>query len=229
LLLENATLQVAFYADLVTLADPTSRFSFLTYLKSKGRLIAFGILENNYITRTEYNHYCRWVAGQLDNLYFDHKIEAVYYDDLLECYQLQALETMTGKRFSYYARKLVLGIGSVPYIPFAAGKYEDGCLFHSGDYLYHRESLFQKKSVTIIGSGQSAAEIMDDLLPHCRQFTGGYIGLPVPPGFIRWIIPGLPWKCPHPCTWTIFITCRPGKKKSFYKGRTRCIRGSIIN
>lgn len=173
LLLDHATLQVTFYADLVTLADPTSRFSFLSYLKFKGRLIAFGILENNYITRKEYNDYCRWVVKQLDNLYFGHKVEAVYYDDLRECYKLHVQETMTGRQSFYYARRLVLGIGSVPFIPATARKFKGEYLFHSCDYLYHRDSLFQKESVTLIGSGQSAAEIMDDLLPHCREFTGG--------------------------------------------------------
>ena len=33
MLLDDATLQVPFLADLVTMADPTSRWSFLNYLK----------------------------------------------------------------------------------------------------------------------------------------------------------------------------------------------------
>lgn len=122
MLLDRATLQVVFYADLVTLADPTSRFSFLNYLKSKGRLIPFGILENNYITRKEYNHYCRWVVKQLDNLHFGNTVEAVYYDNRRKCYELRVSETATGKQSVFYAQKLVLGIGTLPYIPLAARK-----------------------------------------------------------------------------------------------------------
>lgn len=41
LLFDRATLQVPFLADLVTMADPTSRFSFLAWLKETGKLYPF--------------------------------------------------------------------------------------------------------------------------------------------------------------------------------------------
>ena len=66
MMLEPAHLQVPFMADLVTLADPTSPYSFLNFLKQTGRLYRFYIRENFYPLRTEYNQYCQWVAGQLD-------------------------------------------------------------------------------------------------------------------------------------------------------------------
>lgn len=61
--LEGAHLQTPFMSDLVTMADPTSPYSFLNYLKEKGRLYSFYIRENFYPLRTEYNDYCRWAAG----------------------------------------------------------------------------------------------------------------------------------------------------------------------
>ncbi len=48
MMLDFATLQVPFMADLVTLADPTSPYSFLNYLKEKGRLYSFYIRERFY-------------------------------------------------------------------------------------------------------------------------------------------------------------------------------------
>ncbi len=60
LLIPGATIQVPFLADLVTLADPTSRFSFLNYLKQTGRLYRFYIRENFYPLRAELE------AGGLD-------------------------------------------------------------------------------------------------------------------------------------------------------------------
>lgn len=60
--LEGAHLQTPFMSDLVTLADPTSPYSFLQYLKENGRLYSFYIRENFYPLRTEYNDYCRWAA-----------------------------------------------------------------------------------------------------------------------------------------------------------------------
>ena len=41
MLIEDATMQVSFLKDLVTLRNPTSRFSFLNYLKQRGRLEDF--------------------------------------------------------------------------------------------------------------------------------------------------------------------------------------------
>ncbi|MBW8703235.1 L-lysine N6-monooxygenase [Streptomyces sp. MBT84] len=46
--LDGAHLQTPFMSDLVTLADPTSPYSFLNYLKEQGRLYAFYIRENFY-------------------------------------------------------------------------------------------------------------------------------------------------------------------------------------
>ena len=64
MLLDGAPLQTPFMSDLVTLADPTSPYSFLNYLKESGRLYSFYIRENFYPLRAEYDDYCRWAAGQ---------------------------------------------------------------------------------------------------------------------------------------------------------------------
>lgn len=173
MMLGNATLQVAFYADLVTLADPTSRFSFLAYLKDKRRLIQFGILENNYITRREYVDYCRWAASQLENLYFAHRVDAIYYDNELCCYRLSVRQVKTKERKTFYAKKAVIGVGTMPHTPNCARDVDSDLVFHSGEYLYHKRDVLQKRSVTIVGSGQSAAEIFDDLLNYESRFTSG--------------------------------------------------------
>ena len=65
LLVEGTTTQVPFLADLVTLADPTSRHSFLEYLRAHDRLYRFYLRERFHLPRREYDHYCRWVAGRL--------------------------------------------------------------------------------------------------------------------------------------------------------------------
>jgi len=62
MVLDEATLQVPFMADLVTMADPTSRFSYLNFLKHVGRLYPFYIRESFYPLRSEFVEYGRWVA-----------------------------------------------------------------------------------------------------------------------------------------------------------------------
>jgi lysine N6-hydroxylase len=163
MLLENSTLQTPFMSDLVTLADPTSPFSFLNFLKDSGRLYSFYIRENFYPLRSEYNDYCRWAAGKLDNLRFGHQVTSVEHDEADGLYAVHAIVLSTGERTVHRARRLVLGTGTPPYIPEPCRGLE-GDLIHNSRYLDSKSSLQDKRSITIVGSGQSAAEIYYDLL-----------------------------------------------------------------
>ncbi|MCZ7423177.1 SidA/IucD/PvdA family monooxygenase [Verrucosispora sp. WMMA2121] len=161
MLLESSRLQTPFLADLVTLADPTSPFSFLSYLKEIGRLYPFYIRENFFPLRVEYDAYCRWAAAKLPNLRFGHQVTAVEYDPADDHYVVTA--TVDGAVVTHRARHLVLGTGTPPHLPAAcAGLTSDAV--HNSRYLAHRDALRAKRSITIVGSGQSAAEIYHDLL-----------------------------------------------------------------
>nr|WP_254070120.1 SidA/IucD/PvdA family monooxygenase [Pimelobacter simplex] len=80
MLLDDATLQVPFLADLVTMADPTSRWSFLSYLKETGNLYPFYIRESFYPLRREYDDYCRWAADRLDGVRCGEQVTGVEHD-----------------------------------------------------------------------------------------------------------------------------------------------------
>jgi lysine N6-hydroxylase len=167
MMLEPAHLQVPFMADLVTLADPTSPYSFLNFLKQTGRLYRFYIRENFYPLRAEYNQYCQWVAGQLPSVRFGTAVLDVTYD--AGVYRL-AVSGPDGPEV-LLARRLVLGTGTSPYVPeAAAGIVADaaagrgGVVLHNADYLARKAELQQQRSITILGSGQSAAEIYYELL-----------------------------------------------------------------
>ncbi|MFF1702112.1 lysine N(6)-hydroxylase/L-ornithine N(5)-oxygenase family protein [Streptomyces sp. NPDC058252] len=156
--LEGAHLQTPFLSDLVTLADPTSPYSFLNYLKDSGRLYAFYIRENFYPLRVEYDDYCRWAANRLGNVRFDTTVTDVTYDEGAEVY---VVRTEAGETFR--ARHLVLGTGTPPHIPEACAGL-GGDFIHNSRYMQHKEELQRKESITLVGSGQSAAEIYYDLL-----------------------------------------------------------------
>ncbi|MEU2423161.1 lysine N(6)-hydroxylase/L-ornithine N(5)-oxygenase family protein [Streptomyces sp. NPDC007851] len=156
--LDGAHLQTPFMSDLVTLADPTSPYSFLNYLKEKGRLYSFYIRENFYPLRVEYNDYCRWAAEKLTNVRFGTTVTEVRHDDADGVY---VVATAGGE--TYRARRLVLGTGTPPHLP-AACEGLGGDFVHNSRYLGHREALQAKESITLVGSGQSAAEIYLDLL-----------------------------------------------------------------
>ncbi|MFE9171635.1 lysine N(6)-hydroxylase/L-ornithine N(5)-oxygenase family protein [Streptomyces kebangsaanensis] len=156
--LDGAHLQTPFLSDLVTLADPTSPYSFLNYLKEKGRLYSFYIRENFYPLRVEYDDYCRWAAARLSSVRFGTTVIEVTYDETDELY---AVRTHTGA--TYRARVLVLGTGTPPHVPDAC-RGLGGDFVHSSRYREHRARLQRKESITLVGSGQSAAEIYHDLL-----------------------------------------------------------------
>ncbi|MGW5100330.1 lysine N(6)-hydroxylase/L-ornithine N(5)-oxygenase family protein [Streptomyces sp. NPDC004100] len=154
--LDGAHLQTPFMSDLVTLADPTSPYSFLNYLKEKGRLYSFYIRENFYPLRVEYDDYCRWAANKLTSVRFNTTVTEVRHED-----GVYAVHTDAGD--TYRAKHLVLGTGTPPYIPEACQDL-GGDFLHNSRYLQYKAELQKKRSITLVGSGQSAAEIYYDLL-----------------------------------------------------------------
>ncbi|WP_181766426.1 lysine N(6)-hydroxylase/L-ornithine N(5)-oxygenase family protein [Streptomyces albidus (ex Kaewkla and Franco 2022)] len=163
MLLEDSTLQTPFMSDLVTLADPTSPFSFLNYLKEIGRLYSFYIRESFYPLRAEYNDYCRWAAAKLQSVRFSHRVTRVEFDESEQVYRVHADDRAGGTQRTYRGRKLVLGTGTPPHIPEPCRDL-GGDLIHNSRYLDSKPELQKKKSVAVVGSGQSAAEIYYDLL-----------------------------------------------------------------
>ncbi|MCS0637768.1 lysine N(6)-hydroxylase/L-ornithine N(5)-oxygenase family protein [Streptomyces sp. LP05-1] len=161
--LEGAHLQTPFLSDLVTLADPTSPYSFLNYLKESGRLYSFYIRENFYPLRTEYNDYCRWAAAKLSSVRFSTTVTSVEYEEARDGASEGVYVVRTAAGESFRARRLVLGTGTPPYIPEACQGL-GGDAIHNSRYLPAKEELQKKKSITLVGSGQSAAEIYYDLL-----------------------------------------------------------------
>lgn len=161
LMLEDATIQVPFLADLVSLADPTSPYSFLNHLKRTGRLYPFYIREDFNPLRAEYSAYCRWAGEQLDSLRWGREVVAVERDADEDAYVVTA-RTRNGTE-RHRARRLVLGVGTSPSVPEGVDPSR-GPVLHTSDYLSRREELLAQDSVTVLGSGQSAAEVYRDLL-----------------------------------------------------------------
>lgn len=172
-LIEGATLQVPFLADLVTLADPANRWSFLSYLRSRDRLYPFYFAERFHIQRAEYDAYCRWVSENLPGLHFGHQADAVRWNPERALFEIDYTQVdQEGEAEALgraYTRNLVLGIGTAPYIPEPLRPLAEAPtvpVVHSAEYLRNRERLLAAEHITVIGSGQSGAEIFLDLLRH---------------------------------------------------------------
>ena len=170
LLLPEARMQVPFYADLVTAEAPSSPYTYLSYLRATGGLYRHGILENLYPLRSEYLAYCRWVAGQLPGLLFGHRVIAVHYLKGERVYQLEVVDDGGAGAF-YCARHVVVGVGTPPLLPEGLRVPLSETLLHASDYLPHRSTLLRSKEIVVVGSGQSAAEVVFDLLQHTAPDT----------------------------------------------------------
>ncbi|SEL67654.1 lysine N6-hydroxylase [Aquimarina amphilecti] len=163
MMLQDTTLQIPFMADLVTLADPTNPFSFLNYIKEKGRIYSFYIRENFLLLRKEYNQYCQWAINKLSNIHFETEVLEVAYQEKESYYTIFSRCVKTNEQKVYKTKKLVLGTGTSPYIPMCCDSLKKEAI-HSSSYLPNKKQLQSKKSITVLGSGQSAAEVFYDLL-----------------------------------------------------------------
>ncbi|MEU6233199.1 SidA/IucD/PvdA family monooxygenase [Kitasatospora sp. NPDC047058] len=173
MLVDGARMQVPFLADLVSLVDPTNRWSFLNYLRDQDRLFPFYFAERFQLPRREYDHYCRWAAERLANCRFGTEVTALHWEG--DRYRAELTDTATGRSEQVHARNLALGVGTRPVLPGAfAGLAGHPRAFHSADYLERRAGLDGARDITVVGSGQSGAEVFLDLL---RRHAGDGVRL----------------------------------------------------
>nr|WP_156754409.1 SidA/IucD/PvdA family monooxygenase [Actinokineospora pegani] len=161
MMIEGATLQVPFLADLVSLVEPAHPLSFLSYLRDRDRLFPFYFAEKFHIPRAEYDDYCRWAAHRLP-CNFSRNVRTVRWSDRDELFELD----VDGERV--LARAVVLGVGTGAHVPEPLRGMDR--VTHSARYLESRDRLVAADDVTVIGSGQSGAEVFLDLL---RRRAGG--------------------------------------------------------
>ncbi|KHE72682.1 lysine 6-monooxygenase [Halobacillus sp. BBL2006] len=170
MLIEGTKMQVPFLADLVTMADPTNPYSFLNYISKNERMYQFYFLQRLDIPRREYNDYCQWVAGQLKSCQFGKRVTGVrHVKDHEEYFEVEVIDLSSNEKTAYRSRNLVMGTGSEPVMPKSFQGFPTDEVFHTADFLPNQERCRRAKSVTVVGSGQSAAETFRELLKEQRN------------------------------------------------------------
>jgi L-ornithine N5-oxygenase len=193
MLIPGSRAQVPFFKDLVTLRDPTSRFSYLKWLHDRGLLLSFVTARDITPYREELDAYFRWAAS--------HFSEVVRYGHRVVCLQpdlpnddgrvgyVRALirELGTGREFEVLARGVVLATGGAPRLPQCAEEAQGSRVFHSSRLLPSLEATFPDRSqpyhFVVVGAGQSAGDAACYLLsayPEC-QVTIGFRGFAMRP------------------------------------------------
>jgi L-ornithine N5-oxygenase len=170
MLIDGSTMQISFLKDLVTLRNPASRFTFVNYLNERGRLQDFINLKTFFPTREEYTDYLTWAASHF-NEQVQYGAEVMSVEPYFEDGRFVAMDVLSrdknGEVCRRRARNLVFGIGGIPQAPAAFDGLEDARVLHSAGYRGGIEKLLANRPgplrVAVVGGGQSAAEIFEDL------------------------------------------------------------------
>ncbi|GAB2609709.1 lysine N(6)-hydroxylase/L-ornithine N(5)-oxygenase family protein [Kribbella endophytica] len=163
MLIEDATMQVSFLKDLVTLRNPASDFTFLTYLHSKGRLVDFINHKTLFPLRVEFHDYLEWAAGKVaDVVRYDRDVvgvQPVELDGVVEAFDVTSASADGSVSEVHRTRNVILGVGLSPYLP-------DGISL--SDHVWHNRDLLNRvgeldgrrpRRFVVVGAGQSAAEV----------------------------------------------------------------------
>ena len=160
MLLEGATMQVNFLKDLVTLRDPTSRYSFISYLHAHGRLADFINHKTMFPTRLEFHDYLEWVAAAFSgSVRYGSEVVAVRPRDDRT---LEVVVRRDDELHTCLTRNLVIGAGLEPVLP--DGVRQGERVWHTEDLLPRLETLPPgPRRLVVVGAGQSAAEAVAHL------------------------------------------------------------------
>ncbi|WP_128379351.1 lysine N(6)-hydroxylase/L-ornithine N(5)-oxygenase family protein [Streptomyces cavernae] len=160
MLIDDATMQVSFLKDLVTLRNPASEFSFLCYLKDKGRLIDFINHKNFFPLRVEFHDYFEWAAAQVEDMVsYGHEVVGVA--PVVRGRDVEYLEVTVRSEEGlavHRARNLVIGTGLRPLMP--EGVERGDRIWHNSELLARVDGLegTSPSRFIVVGAGQSAAE-----------------------------------------------------------------------
>ncbi|CRK57260.1 Siderophore biosynthesis protein, monooxygenase [Alloactinosynnema sp. L-07] len=163
MLIDDATMQVSFLKDLVTLRNPVSEFSFLSYLHSRGRLIDFVNHKTLFPLRVEFHDYFEWCAAKVDDqVSYGQEVAAVNpvtIDGKVEYFDVVSRPTAGGDPRTVRARNLVLATGLRPNLP--DGVRASDRVWHNSTLMRDIDTLDRESAsrFVVIGAGQSAAEV----------------------------------------------------------------------
>jgi L-ornithine N5-oxygenase len=172
MLLPSAKMQVAFLKDLATFRNPTSTFSFVSYLYSRRRLAQFVNRHDFFPTRVEFHDYLDWAAARVAD-YVNYGVDVTGIrlpQDLgADHFEVEISDPGAGRSRTVRARHLVVSTGLVPTMP--PGIERGEWVWHSSELIGRFEAADRRRlrRVVVAGAGQSAAEItrfLYDALPE---------------------------------------------------------------
>jgi L-ornithine N5-oxygenase len=170
MLIDDATMQVSFLKDLATPRNPTSGFSFVSYLHDRGRLADFINQQSFFPSRLEFHDYLEWAAARFaDSTEYGQEVVDVHMVDradeggVLEVVARPSDAASDTPENRWQARNIVLATGRPPLFP--ENVPPSRRVWHSSALLDHLRELPTTSSLrfAVLGAGQSAAETVAHL------------------------------------------------------------------
>ncbi|WP_407702763.1 lysine N(6)-hydroxylase/L-ornithine N(5)-oxygenase family protein [Streptomyces xylophagus] len=187
MLIDDATMQVSFLKDLVTLRNPTSDYSFLCFLREQGRLIDFLNQKTLFPLRMEFHEYFEWAAERVSHL-VSYGSEVVAVDPVRgDDGEIAFFDVTTrdpagsgsgpgsgsspgsgrgsGTTVTRRARNISVAMGLEPHVP--PGLELGERVWHNSELIPRATGLAEAgapvRRAVVLGAGQSAAEAVDYL------------------------------------------------------------------
>lgn len=171
MLIDDATMQVSFLKDLVTLRNPTSDYSFLCFLHERGRLIDFLNQKTLFPLRMEFHEYFEWAAARVAHLVaYGSEVTGVVPvrdgDGHVACFDVTSRGAGgTGPAVTHRTRNVSVAAGLEPHVP--PGLELTDRVWHNSQLIPRAAELAAAggpvRRVVVLGAGQSAAEAVDYL------------------------------------------------------------------
>lgn len=176
MLIDDATMQVSFLKDLVTMRDPTSDFSFLCYLKERNRLVDFINYKTIFPLRAEFHAYFEWAAARVaTQVSYGTEVLSVRPVDIAgEVAWLEVITRDAGssaRPVAYRARNVVIAAGLEPKLP--EEQVRSDRVWHNVELMHRIGDLIEAdtRRAMVVGAGQSGAEVvahLHDRLPKAE-------------------------------------------------------------
>lgn len=171
MLIDDATMQVSFLKDLVTMRNPTSDFSFLCFLRDRGRLVDFLNAKTLFPLRIEFHEYFEWAAGRVaDQVTYDAEVISVepVLTDGGEVRWFDVVSRVPGRperTVVRRARNISVAVGLEPHVP--PGTALSDRIWHNSELVPRTRELSgtgaSVNRILVLGAGQSGAEAVDFL------------------------------------------------------------------
>ena len=151
----ESTIQVSMLKDLVSLSDPASSYSFLSYLHELGRIYHYVNAQFDAVPRQEFRNYMEWASRKNENVVFGQEVLSVDYDNVFR---------VRTSRSTVTADNIVRGRRRPqPTVPPQARPFLGDRQFHVSEFLTKAGDLGGMR-VGVVGGGQSGAEAFLDLI-----------------------------------------------------------------